>query len=92
LKGINFLEHIFETLWSLLVRTIRFLLIDILIDLVLQGLGYAGIKLLKLITGGRYPAGPVAEQSESLKVGCGVVMLLLLFMVWLWLWSAGILH
>ncbi len=86
------LEHVFETLWSLIVQTMRFLLIDILIDLVLKGMGYAGIKLLKLITGGRYPAGSVAEQSESLKVGCGVVMLLLLFMVWLWLWSAGILH
>lgn len=86
------LEQALETMWSLLVKTIRFLLIDILIDLVVKGLGYAGIKLLKLITGGRYPAGPVAEQSESLKVGCGVVMLLLLFIVWLWLWSAGILN
>lgn len=86
------MEHVFETLWSLLVRTMRFLLIDILIDLVLQGLGYAGIKLLKLITGGRYPAGPMAEQSENLKVTSGVVMLLLLFFLWLWLWSVGILH
>lgn len=86
------LEHALETMWSLLVRTIRYLLIDILIDLVLHWLGYGVLKLLKLITGGRYPAGPVAQQTENLKVGCGVVGILLLFMGWLWLWSVGILH
>lgn len=86
------LEQMIETLWSLLVRTIRFLLIDILIDLVIKGLGYVGIKLLKLISGGRYPAGTAAEQSENLKVGFGVVMLLLLFMLWIWVWSVGIFY
>ncbi len=86
------LEHLLETLWLLLIRTIRFLLIDILIDLMIKGLGYVGINLLKLITGGRYPAGAAAEQSEYLKVGFGVVMLLFLFMLWIWGWSAGILY
>ncbi len=81
-----------ETLWVFLIRTVRFLLIDILIDLVLQGLGYGVLKLLKLVTGGRYPAGPVAGQTDNLKVGCGVVIILLLFLLWAWLWSTGILH
>lgn len=77
------LEGIFETLWSLIVRTIRFLLIDILIDVVLHGLGYGVLILLKRVTGGRYPAGPVAGQTDNLKVGCGVAAILVLFTVWL---------
>lgn len=86
------MEPTLETLWSLLIRTVRFLLIDILIDLVLHGLGYGLLHLLKLVSGGRYPAGPVAQQSDQLKVGCGVVAILLLFLLWIWLWSTGILH
>ena len=86
------LEHTLETLWSLLVKTVRFLLIDILIDVVIQRLGIGLLMLLKLVSGGRYPMGTVASQSENLKTGCGVFAILLLFMLWIGLWSAGILH
>ena len=81
----NLLEHLVEKSWSALGSIIRFLLIDLLIDVVLNWLGYGVLKLLKLVTGGRYPAGEVAAQSENKKVAYGVVALLLLFMLWLWL-------
>ncbi len=81
----NLLEHVVVKSWSALGCIIRFLLIDLIIYVVLNWLGYGVLKLLKLVTGGRYPAGEVAAQSENKKVAYGVVALLLLFMLWLWL-------
>ena len=79
------LEHLVEKSWSAIGSIIRFLLIDLLIDVVLYWLGVGVLTLQKLVTGGRYPAGEVAAQSENKKVAYGVVALLLSFMLWLWL-------
>lgn len=78
------MEHLVETLGAGLLRIIRYLLIDILIELLIQGLGYFGLQLLKWITGGRYPVGPISEQSEKLKITAGMVMILLVVIAWFW--------
>jgi hypothetical protein len=75
--------QILETLGSFLWSILRYLLIDILIEIVIRGLGAGLLKLSKIITGGRYPAGQISEQTERLKIGSGIAAALLLFMVWL---------
>lgn len=78
------LGQLLETLGSLFWSVLRYLLIDILIEFVIRGLGAGLLKLSKIITGGRYPAGQVSDQTERLKIGSGIAAALLLFMLWLW--------
>lgn len=75
------MEQIFEKSWSLLGHIIRYLVVDILIDVVLHWLGYGWLKLLKILTGGRFPTGPLVEQSSAMRIGGGIVVLL--FLIWL---------
>jgi len=76
-----YLEQIIEKSWSLLGQIIRYLVVDILIDVVLHWLGYGWLKLLKILTGGRFPVGPLSEQSAAMKIAGGIVVLL--FLIWL---------
>ena len=84
------LGQLLETVGSFLLSALRYLLIDILIEFVIRGLGAGLLKLTKIVTGGRYPAGQISEQTERLKIGSGILAALLLFMMWLWV--AGQFH
>jgi hypothetical protein len=79
------MEPLIEAALPWLGRTVRYLVIDLLIDVLLYWLGYGVLALLKIVTFGYFPAKPLSQQSTQLKVSCGVAALLLLFSLMMWL-------
>ena len=73
LKNVRVMEEVFEPLGRFILRVIKWIIIDAIIEFVLKGTGHV---VLKLLTFGKYPR---AGRDEGRTVAVGFVSFVVFF-------------